>query len=801
VTLSAKVVLAAMVLLAPLLLTSLTNVPATATPSLTPGYFATSIANPSGISTSTPSLENAVSCPPTGPCVAVGDVEPTLGNYVGTASIADPSGAFVQSVEISLPSAAYSVLNGVSCAASGDCTAVGVGALGGVGEAIAATMTGGAIGSAIMVMPPANFDAAGTAQLSGVACTAPGACVAVGSYATSSTSVSSMIAIESGGAFARAVEVAPPLLDLTDSGGLYGISCGTPTTCFAVGSFISLSAGEVPMTVEISSGAPDLAQQAPLPGGATSGRLVAVSCPSGTACQAVGFANTAAGSVPLVDTAANGAFVTATELPSAPNQTSASSEQEDLLSGIQCTSTGNCVIAGNYENSYLGEQAFVIDESGGTYAPASPVGSSSLATFGVSGVACGSAGACTLVATETPAATQLPEAAQVREVERATATLTTNATGQSSYNYNQSISDTATLSGGSASPGGTLVFLVFAPTDSTCSANPVNGANPVTVTGDGNFNAPTTSPTQGPGTYSWVVLYTGDANNNPVLSPCHSPNEESDVHLAMTPESDLQEAYLGEIYPSYVQAYGNSSPFSYSITSGSLPDGLTFAPNTVTAGFAGYPDDPSQAGQTFTFTVAVTDVNGATGSATYSITVAGLPHGYWLVGSDGGIFTFGDAGFYGSTGALTLQRPVVGITPTFDFGGYWLVASDGGIFTFGDGGFYGSIPGLGLQPAGSGKAHSLNAPIVGMVPSIDGGGYFMVAADGGVFAFGDATYAGSCPSIGGLFRRGGGGHARRQRERVLAGDQDGPRLHLWRCDLLRSTGSRCRSGHLVPEHA
>jgi hypothetical protein len=124
-------------------------------------------------------------------------------------------------------------------------------------------------------------------------------------------------------------------------------------------------------------------------------------------------------------------------------------------------------------------------------------------------------------------------------------------------------------------------------------------------------------------------------------------------------------------------------------------------------------------------------------------------HGYWLVGSDGGIFTFGAAQFYGSTGALKLQRPVVGITPTSDLGGYWLVASDGGIFTFGDAGFFGSIPGLGFAPAGSGAAKKLNAPIVGMVPSSDGGGYFMVGSDGGVFAFGDAKFEGSCPGIGG----------------------------------------------------
>ena len=125
-------------------------------------------------------------------------------------------------------------------------------------------------------------------------------------------------------------------------------------------------------------------------------------------------------------------------------------------------------------------------------------------------------------------------------------------------------------------------------------------------------------------------------------------------------------------------------------------------------------------------------------------------HGYWLVGADGGIFTFGAAQFHGSTGDFTLQRPVVGITPTSDRNGYWLVATDGGIFAFGDAGFHGSIPGIGLAPAGTVGAPSvLAAPIVAMVPSNDGGGYFMVAADGGVFAFGDAQFAGSCPSIGG----------------------------------------------------
>jgi hypothetical protein len=75
-------------------------------------------------------------------------------------------------------------------------------------------------------------------------------------------------------------------------------------------------------------------------------------------------------------------------------------------------------------------------------------------------------------------------------------------------------------------------------------------------------------------------------------------------------------------------------------------------------------------------------------------------HGYWLVASDGGIFTFGDAAFYGSTGAIRLNRPVIAMSATADGHGYWLVASDGGIFTFGDAAFYGSGASTGTRFVG-----------------------------------------------------------------------------------------------------
>ena len=106
--------------------------------------------------------------------------------------------------------------------------------------------------------------------------------------------------------------------------------------------------------------------------------------------------------------------------------------------------------------------------------------------------------------------------------------------------------------------------------------------------------------------------------------------------------------------------------------------------------------------------------------------------GYWIVGSDGGVFTHGDAGFFGSLGDKKLAAPIVDLAPTPSGKGYWMVGSDGGIFTFGDAKFSGSL--------GDKK---LAAPIVGMAASPSGAGYWLLGKDGGVFTFGDAGFFGA----------------------------------------------------------
>jgi hypothetical protein len=111
--------------------------------------------------------------------------------------------------------------------------------------------------------------------------------------------------------------------------------------------------------------------------------------------------------------------------------------------------------------------------------------------------------------------------------------------------------------------------------------------------------------------------------------------------------------------------------------------------------------------------------------------------GYWVVASDGGVFSYGDARFYGSTGALRLHLPVVDMARTATGRGYWLVALDGGVFAYGDARFHGSLGGMRLA-----------APIIGIASTPTGKGYWMVGADGGVFAFGDARFRGSAATNG-----------------------------------------------------
>jgi len=117
--------------------------------------------------------------------------------------------------------------------------------------------------------------------------------------------------------------------------------------------------------------------------------------------------------------------------------------------------------------------------------------------------------------------------------------------------------------------------------------------------------------------------------------------------------------------------------------------------------------------------------------------------GWVLYGQGGAVVPFGDATWFGDGSAIQHRSGTwppfgsaidyfSGIASTPDGGGYWLVGIDGGVFAYGDATFYGSMGG-----------QSVNAPVAGIARTPDGHGYWLVSWDGGVFAFGDAQFSGS----------------------------------------------------------
>jgi Cysteine-rich secretory protein family len=153
--------------------------------------------------------------------------------------------------------------------------------------------------------------------------------------------------------------------------------------------------------------------------------------------------------------------------------------------------------------------------------------------------------------------------------------------------------------------------------------------------------------------------------------------------------------------------------------------------------------------------------------------------GYYVLGADGGVFSYGSAVFHGSVPGLGVRARTILMAVTPDHGGYWVLGGDGGVFTFGDARFFGSVPGTGsritavdLKPSPSGQGYWVlgadgsvfafgDAPALGslpqagvhgtavkLVPTPTGQGYWILGADGGIFSFGDAAFHGSLPGAG-----------------------------------------------------
>jgi hypothetical protein len=118
------------------------------------------------------------------------------------------------------------------------------------------------------------------------------------------------------------------------------------------------------------------------------------------------------------------------------------------------------------------------------------------------------------------------------------------------------------------------------------------------------------------------------------------------------------------------------------------------------------------------------------------LTPPSAPQGYWLVARDGGIFSY-NRPFFGSTGSIVLNKPIVGMATTNDEKGYWMAGADGGIFAFGDAPYVGSLP----------ARHINVSNIVALVSDPSTDGYYIIGSDGSVWNF-NAPQVGDLPFFG-----------------------------------------------------
>jgi serine/threonine-protein kinase len=215
-------------------------------------------------------------------------------------------------------------LNAIACSSRTNCIAVGTD---GQVPAVEVTQDGGAQWSAVNVEAPASPNGAGP-TLSGIACSSPGFCTAVGGYGNGSGASALILTTSDGGITwtPRTVSGALPPL--------YGIACPTSQRCIAVGGIESSpEPGSPSVVVTDDGGSVWTEQSAP----EFSSALGDISCPSRSDCYAVG--ELGQGSPVLFKTSDGGGT-----WQSAPGPSGFATGQ---MTGISCASVVDCVAIGS----------------------------------------------------------------------------------------------------------------------------------------------------------------------------------------------------------------------------------------------------------------------------------------------------------------------------------------------------------------------------------------------------------------------------------------------------------------------
>jgi hypothetical protein len=320
-----------------------------------------------------------ISCPSRRFCFAVGYSSVRAGAYTPLAERWNGGRWSLQRVPRPAGSG-VSVLSSISCAAPRDCTAVGyltnrAGAPGPLAERWNGSRWSGQ-------RPPRPGAAT---NLLAVSCPSRSACTAVGSYQDSSGTQRALAEGWDGRRWS--IEPTPPPADAKASQ-LTGVSCTSPAACTAVGTFLELN-GNLLTLVERWTGSAWSIQPSPDPGLSDS-ELTGVSCASPVSCQAVGFFAPAAPGLRALAEHWDGTSWAIQPIPNRPGRT-------NELFGVACAAPTACAAVGDFANrrgafTTLVEQGgrirWVIQPT------SRPAGSSN---SGLDSVSCPARGSCTAV--------------------------------------------------------------------------------------------------------------------------------------------------------------------------------------------------------------------------------------------------------------------------------------------------------------------------------------------------------------------------------------------------------------------
>jgi hypothetical protein len=333
---------------------------------------------PSDAGTSHDAELSSVSCSSAGACSAVGYYGDDS-NLQQAMVVDEASGSWGAAQKLTLPADADggnpgASLTTVSCASPGSCSAVGGYEGAGVTQAMVVDEASGTWGAAQNVALPGDASATHPLPaLNSVSCAAAGECGAVGHYTDNANHKQALTVDETSGTWGAGRELTPPAGAATNPlADLASVSCGATGTCLAVGAYTDSAAGHQALVATESSGAWGAGQNVTLPADAATdpnASLASVSCAAASDCSAVGTYTDGSGWKPMAVNDVAGSIGGAQKLTLPAG---ADAQPFTVLTSVSCSSAGNCGAVGSYGSSGH-DQAMVVDQASGNWAAAQKV--------------------------------------------------------------------------------------------------------------------------------------------------------------------------------------------------------------------------------------------------------------------------------------------------------------------------------------------------------------------------------------------------------------------------------------------